>query len=386
MFNQNRGATWLKTGKKKMKKLTKIEKEIISLIGYETRESEFIGWGENKKINPEFIAKNRKRIKKEVSNRKVSDNFELLKVLQYESRKAEKKAKKEEQDRIKGQRIREKKESVRKRVERLIKDEACKRIVTKPSKAQAKKAINSNEFKSLTTYAREYYLKKYIDVAFEEIMQSYNEGVHYNFYKVSNEIKKEVYVDVDKESDWGIYSKRTKFPAYHYHFTLYMPSTHSFAKIGGLLTVFKGRTIKREGMSVIWFDQGRGMNLNPVNGWLVRGYHVKKSKKINSLKAAQNHVRRIRDNVAKQIATKRFFNALNAKELRDQLKLVWITKQDSIDAGNCPAGTEQFRQAFQSKRGYGEIGAVRADFLLDNPNGSINFIKRILKHKLGVTV
>jgi len=139
-------------------------------------------------------------------------------------------------------------------------------------------------------------------------------------------------------------------------------------------------------MEAKWFTQSKGNNVNVVNGYIVRGYHIEKTNQINTLDKAINQVLQIRRNAAKEIKLKRMFNLINKNELKNELKKIWITKQDSISAGNCKHGTQEFINNYVRKHNYGLVGAVRADVLLEEPDNNLFFIKKILKHKLGVNV
>jgi hypothetical protein len=106
---------------------------------------------------------------------------------------------------------------------------------------------------------------------------------------------------------------------------------------------------------IVWVEQGRGFAVHPVRGYLIRGYHVEAT----SLDRAERRVREIRRSAcAKMLAAR-----TQRRQDRQEYGHVWVGVADSIAGGNCPSGTEAYRQQLCREVG-GEIGGVRADWLL----------------------
>jgi hypothetical protein len=362
-----------------MKKLelSKTEKKVISLISYETRESEFLWNRETKKadiINPEYVKKNRAAIKKSMKDNEVENIQQLFTKLNNEKKEAEKTAWEIE-------RKRRREASDRDEVNRIIYRNAVNKAICIPTKKQASELVSFEDFGKNTSKARLYFLKNYLSKSLE-MLWPLGTGAHENFFKIIESEK--IFVDVDVVDDWDVYSSKTKYAAHHYTFNLHMPKNYSFAKIGGLLTIFKGRKIERAGMPVTWMEQSRGMEVKEIEGFLIRGFHIKKSKSVQTLEDAIQKVSRQRARTARQIRERRFWKSLSREQITEKLKAVWITASDSIAAGNCPAGTNSFKNRYENKNHYGNIGAVRGDELIAQANGEIYFIKRIFAHKFGI--
>jgi hypothetical protein len=362
-----------------MKKLelTKTEQRVIDLIGYETRESKTYWNPETKKTdipNPEYYKKNRQAIRRAIRENEVETLQELFSKLNNEkkAREAEAEERRKEENR---------EDSARKRVNRIIYDYAKKHPVSFPTKKLASELISFDEFKKATGFARKYFLKNFLSESLEYHWPLAT-GAHENFWGVTTGEK--IMLVTHVENDWGVYSNRTKYPAHHYTFRLYIPANYSFTKIGGLITIFKGQKIDRSGMEVTWLEQSRGMEVKEVEGFLVRGFHLKKSKTVLTLEDAVEKAARLRSNNARQIRERRFWKSLSREEITERLKTVWITVKDSVSAGNCPAGTQAFKNRYERKNHFGDIGAVRGDELINQANGEIHFIKKIFAHKFGV--
>lgn len=268
----------------KMKNLSKKEELLLSMLDYHCQ-----GCDKDAKI------KNSKaRIKKAVKEYGTGNANSLLKILK-DNAKAEKKRSEYFQ----------KQESVKKEVDIII---GTLKFITPPTLKEAKEFITFGNYKTFTGFAREYYMKMKQQKAFENIHWHYKTGVHENYYHF--EYCKEIIVNVSTESDWSVYSKRTKYPAYHYHFTLKIPTNYSFFSSGGKLVITKGTQINMDGMEVYWFEQSRGMELRVIEGFYVLNQLIPKSKTINALWDAQVKV-------AEKANDQRFLRKLKTLELLD---------------------------------------------------------------------
>lgn len=136
--------------------------------------------------------------------------------------------------------------------------------------------------------------------------------------------------------------------------SLAVPSHYWTTKvIGGLLTIApRTRFLDRE-YKAYWVEQGRGFSVKLIKGFVIRGYHVAG----NDIDKARAKVAKIRTAAASLLLKKRHqINDAAAK---------WVTLDDSLNAGNCKAGTEAFVKKLEKEmRASGQIGAVRGDVIL----------------------
>jgi len=113
--------------------------------------------------------------------------------------------------------------------------------------------------------------------------------------------------------------------------------------------------------AIVFARQGRGFGLNARPGFLIRGY----LSEARTLKGARREAAKAR---AKTLATHRAHRARRAfvRAARLAEAQVWVTREDSLAAGNCPVGTD--REAARLSRllspDGGVVGAIRADVLL----------------------
>jgi hypothetical protein len=123
----------------------------------------------------------------------------------------------------------------------------------------------------------------------------------------------------------------------------------------GSVVVDTERVAPRE-YRIRWVEQSRGFDLRTVDGWLIRGYHVKAA----TIAAARKKARAAREEAVAGAIRRR-----NAKlGIRRDWGSVFVAVEDSLAAGNCKPITEQF--AAQAYRAIGASGpcAVRADVVL----------------------
>jgi len=248
-----------------MRKLYSKEKKILKLLNYESESIE----------EDRIIKNSRKRIKKALKDWGAQDNDDLYSILKKEKQK---------------ETLRQKKEERREWAENKIYDLVDQhKLITPPTKKEAKELVDYKKFKLTTGYARQYYLTNKRVIAFEKIiLRNYRTGVHNNYFYLGNSDK--ISLTVDSENDWNVYSKNTKYPAKHYHFELLLPYNYSFILIDDRLVFIKGKKLHSNGMRAWWFKQSRGLSVKLVEGYLVKGVLVKKSKRMNTLKKAQRKV------------------------------------------------------------------------------------------------
>lgn len=177
-------------------------------------------------------------------------------------------------------------------------------------------------------------------------------------------------ISVSSYREW---SSNGKWSGNSYSFTLHTKPSWKLEKIEGVFTVID---TKNPG-HVWWFAQGRGMEVNPIEGYLYKGVHVQ----AKNFESAVKKVTAQRNKLAQQLRAKRY-----TAQHRDELaKSTWITFTDSLKAGNCESGTRSFQNAFQKFiAAAGEVGAVRADWLMEVASkiGQINRVERVVNYKL----
>lgn len=126
--------------------------------------------------------------------------------------------------------------------------------------------------------------------------------------------------------------------------------------IGGLITLDAEKVGNRE-YKAVWAEQARGFDLKSVEGWIIKGHHIRGG----TLEAARKKVEKIRSQqVEKALLIRERKN--NKKAELKNLKNVWVCVDDSIKSGNCIPGTESMASIIRSK--LGNVEAVRADILL----------------------
>lgn len=125
----------------------------------------------------------------------------------------------------------------------------------------------------------------------------------------------------------------------------------------------------------IWFArQGRGFQIYAQYGFMIKGYLSEKA----SIELARKDVKKKRTQTLSLRVMQRQKKADTRKE-HNSLSSVWVTREDSIAAGNCPTGTE--REATRITQWLGSnglVGAIRADVLL-NITDTI-YVRRAITH------
>lgn len=104
--------------------------------------------------------------------------------------------------------------------------------------------------------------------------------------------------------------------------------------IGGLVTLDCEPVGVRE-YRATWAAQGKGFALNVVQGWIIRGYHVEGG----TLEAAGRKAEKAR---CERLAT---LQVAKLGVAGVDLSKVFVTRSDSVRAGNCSAGTDSFINA-----------------------------------------
>lgn len=151
-------------------------------------------------------------------------------------------------------------------------------------------------------------------------------------------------------NDWNAYGRSCRYPMVRRSFTLHIRKGYTLHSVGGVLTFIRGSRIDRSGMSCEWIEQGRAISdIRTIKGYLVRGEHIQAS----SLKQARAINAKHRSEILSNILEMRA-NALENRQHRDEKTVgqMRITYADSIAAGNCMAGTNEFVRRFTEAIGY----------------------------------
>jgi hypothetical protein len=125
------------------------------------------------------------------------------------------------------------------------------------------------------------------------------------------------------------------------------------------LALCKATGIAPREYQITWIEQSTGVSLKTVDGFLIRGYHVKTS----TLDQARKKAHTARQNALS--------STLNARQMKLQkragfaaLRSVYVAVEDSIAAGNCAPTTNQFAAQVWKQIGASGPCAVRADVVM----------------------
>lgn len=128
----------------------------------------------------------------------------------------------------------------------------------------------------------------------------------------------------------------------------------NFEIIGGMLTYF----INRKSGKCVWFEKSRGYSFKTKCGYLIGDLHVETDSKIVAVKAYKKQLDKL-------------------KKLTAKLQRTWVTVADSIAAGNCKSGTDNFI----AQANLSDWGAIRSDYLIELAEkfGVVDFAQRAIK-------
>lgn len=112
--------------------------------------------------------------------------------------------------------------------------------------------------------------------------------------------------------------------------------------VAGLLTLDAECLGPRE-YRAVWVEQGRGFSLKSVEGWIIRGYHVRGG----SLATARKKASTARHQRLMTLLSARVGERFGKGGY--DLSTVQVTRADSLAAGNCDAGTEAFIERFSAQ-------------------------------------
>lgn len=155
-------------------------------------------------------------------------------------------------------------------------------------------------------------------------------------------------IDCSEEKDFGGYSRRCSFPMINRRFHLTVKRGYSIRVVGGLITFYRGE-YNRKGMACEWIEQGRAIaDIVTKKGYLVRGEHIEaktlnEAKRINAEKRKQQAIAMLKSRAKKAADEKRLF---------EKLANYMFTFDDSLNAGNCRPGTQNFKNLVEREVGH----------------------------------
>lgn len=171
----------------------------------------------------------------------------------------------------------------------------------------------------------------------------------------SGHIADENNIVCDEERDFDGYSRRCKFAMIRRFFTLNIKKGFRVRNVGGLITFYKGE-FNRQGMKVEWIEQGRSIaDITKHTGFLVRGEHIEAKSLREAVRINEEH----RAMKLARILSKR--KRAERREEEKQNGSLKITFADSLNAGNCRPGTQEFKNKYEEAIGHKAISISIAD-------------------------
>ena len=176
-----------------------------------------------------------------------------------------------------------------------------------------------------------------------------------NTGRICGRIADENNIVCDEERDFDGYSRRCQFAMIRRFFTLNIKKGFRVRNVGGLITFYKGE-FNRQGMKVEWIEQGRSIaDITKHTGFLVRGEHIE-------AKSLREAVRINEEHRAMKLA--RILSKRKRSERREEEKKngsLKITFADSLNAGNCRPGTQEFKNKYEEAIGHKATSISIAD-------------------------
>ena len=172
-----------------------------------------------------------------------------------------------------------------------------------------------------------------------------------NIGNISGHCANENDIVCDEERDFEGYSRRCQFAMIRRFFTLNIKKGFRVRNVGGLITFYKGE-FNRQGMKVEWIEQGRAIaDIDTKKGYLVRGEHIEaktleEAKRINAEKRKQQALALL------NARAKRAQKAAEKKQRMEVLAKYMFTFEDSLNAGNCRPGTQNFKNLVEREVGH----------------------------------
>lgn len=176
-----------------------------------------------------------------------------------------------------------------------------------------------------------------------------------NTGRICGRIADENNIVCDEERDFDGYSRRCKFAMIRRFFTLNIKKGFRVRNVGGLITFYKGE-FYRQGMKVEWIEQGRSIaDITKHTGYLVRGEHIEAKSLREAVRINEEH----RAMKLARILSKR--KRAERREEEKQNGSLKITFADSLNAGNCRPGTQEFKNKYEEAIGHKATSISTAD-------------------------
>lgn len=173
--------------------------------------------------------------------------------------------------------------------------------------------------------------------------------------RICGRIADENNIVCDEERDFDGYSRSCKFPMIRRFFTLNIKKGYRVRNVGGLITFYKGE-FNRQGMKVEWIEQGRSIaDITKHTGYLVRGEHIEAESLREAVRINEEH----RSMKLARILSKR--KRAERREEEKQNGNLKITFADSLNAGNCRPGTQEFKNKYEEAIGHKATSISIAD-------------------------
>lgn len=158
-----------------------------------------------------------------------------------------------------------------------------------------------------------------------------------------------------EERDFDGYSRSCQFAMIRRFFTLNIKKGFRVRNVGGLITFYKGE-FNRQGMKVDWIEQGRAItDITKHAGYLVRGEHIEAKSLREAVRINEEH---------RAIKLARILSKRKRDERREEEKQngsLKITFADSLNAGNCRPGTQEFKNKYEEAIGHKATSISIAD-------------------------
>lgn len=173
--------------------------------------------------------------------------------------------------------------------------------------------------------------------------------------RICGRIADENNIVCDEERDFDGYSRICQFAMIRRFFTLNIKKGFRVRNVGGLITFYKGE-FNRQGMKVDWIEQGRSIaDITKHTGYLVRGEHIEAKSLREAVRINEEH----RAMKLARILSKR--KRAERREEEKQNGSLKITFADSLNAGNCRPGTQEFKNKYEEAIGHKATSISIAD-------------------------
>lgn len=176
-----------------------------------------------------------------------------------------------------------------------------------------------------------------------------------NTGRICGHISDENNIVCDEERDFDGYSRSCQFAMIRRFFTLNIKKGFRVRNVGGLITFYKGE-FNRQGMKAEWIEQGRSIaDITKHTGYLVRGEHIEAKSLHEAVRINEEH----RAMKLARILSKR--KRAERREEEKQNGSLKITFADSLNAGNCRPGTQEFKNKYEEAIGHKAASISIAD-------------------------